>query len=276
MDNQQSPDGAALKRPLGPKGIAQIRDFIKAREEDLNYLTKRLEEERSRIDSTLQEITHFEVAIPPAKMGLEAYEKHIESLRAMRSSLQSLQEAGNGLSELKSFERYSRGTKTDILQNNKDLTEEISNHTLCSLSMVENQVSASTRGYEKLSRHLIYLEDELIGWRFTNDLANNCHSQLESIIHKLKPWHDSAKSEICNSIVIPEKIWIKIFRVYFSIETRAYLTAERISPSIPAPFLLSSVCRNWRRIVHSEASLSSFLPFNPIPFHRSSSHFLLR
>jgi hypothetical protein len=210
-------------------------------------------------------ITSLTASIPRATAALGAHQQSLISLREILNNL--------SLPELR--QDLSAGGEPVTSRMYEDLATDVKSNLTRATTIVEAQISEFEQESQKLLYHQNRLEDELIGWNFTRDLAQRAISHLTEIRTKFGSDLSAAKATISPIRRIPKEVWIKLFRYCINGEYNAYITNSTISPYRSVPLSLSGVCRSWRNVIFSESKLWNLVTVHPSAHISLNKHNML-
>jgi hypothetical protein len=210
-------------------------------------------------------ITSLTASIPRAKAALDAHQQSLISLKEILKNL-SLPELRRDL---------SAGGEPETSRMYEDLATDVKSNLTRATTIVEAQILAFEQESQKLLYHQNRLEDELIGWDFTRDLAQRAISHLTETQTKFRSDLSAAKATISPIRRIPKEVWIKVFRYCIDGEYNAYVTNSTTNPYRSVPLSLSGVCRSWRNVISGEAKLWNFITAHPSAHISSNKYNML-
>ncbi|PVF99154.1 hypothetical protein CPB86DRAFT_872789 [Serendipita vermifera] len=248
---------SVLKRssnsPPTASEINRINAYVAKCEANIQYIQKELEFHTAELSRSQDAISNLMASIPWAKAALES---HQESLGFLNQVLNTL-----SLPELQRELDIKEETETSKMY--KNLTMDVKGNLLRGTAIMEAQISTFQEEAEKLRYHRDKLEDELIGWTFTHDLAQKAIDHFTTIQTQLTSDLNIAKIAISPIRRTPKEVWIRIFQHCIDKGLEEYIVQSNVVPYRPVSLTLSAVCQSWRNVLSTERQMREIITVHP-------------
>ncbi|PVF90956.1 hypothetical protein CPB86DRAFT_830800 [Serendipita vermifera] len=188
-------------RPPVDTEVKRINEFIDTRSFVLGFLAEQRSKEQAQLEMSEKAISNLTVTIARAKKVLASHKSILYSLNSMKGQYD--------ISEWTQMLEMQDETQTS--EPCSRLTTHIDNSFKRGSVVVQDEVTSVEQEVQELSNQNFSLENELAGWKFTRNLANDSIMRYNSSMESIKVGVESARLSLSYRYTVPKEIWVPIF-----------------------------------------------------------------
>lgn len=227
-----------------------IKSFIATRERAIQRISEELSEEKERVKNSDYAIADLEVAIPEAKKALKLEQDSLTSLLELRAHFQEIEGS-------QTTSPPSRGQSAALSRFRAQMARPASR----SLLSIEAEMKVKIKQIQEMRNGIREMETELDSWKQLQKISRSLIQHLSGFQVTEEDALAKAKTIMKPINRVSEEIWIRIFEMFVFTDFQGYLGSN--AKSRPVAFILTQVCRNWRRLVIANQVLWKSI-FDPI------------
>ncbi|KAG8848322.1 hypothetical protein FRB91_010934 [Serendipita sp. 411] len=246
-----------------PGAESGIKEFILAKERELNLYREDIENGEKRLDTVQKAIENLEIALPEAKRVLEIQKENVEAI--LKISVTISNPNATFSSPLKDEE------SSKVLS--EDLLIALAAQAEAGASIVKPMIKFSQDAVTDISRMRHKMEVELRSWRFSRNIHRKSLDRSRRALKAGQRELDIAKQTFSK---VPVEVWIDIFRWRAQGDLDEFYTKHSTRPFQPTAMVLSAVCRLWRNIIAEEPDLWRHIAMHPCASWSSNKLELLK
>jgi hypothetical protein len=243
-----------------------VREYIAARQNDIENTQRSLEAEKRNLSRSEDAISNLGVVTPKAYAALRLYEENLEDARKVQKRLQYPE-------IIEDMKVRGEPETSDWLNS---LMSDLNQGASIGSGIAKQQIVNLEESIKKLRHHCNKLDDELVGWKFTQDLAKRSIDRFTILLEQLEADISWARATFSPVLKIPKEVWTKIFLFCFREEFIDYINEPGNQPFHHLYRRFSAVCRSWRNIVCSEPLMHRVVGISPYAYVSDQAREYLR